>query len=421
VLLLERHALPLAVLELSLLHDRAQLDATEALALRFSVALTRGGDLQQDQELDGLGAALSAGSDGLRSWLRLELPADRLQQGLELLERLALRPGFPRAELRRLRKQWQRKQAQAARSAGRVLRRAEQLAVYGPGHPLGELATVRDYRRLRRRDLQRMWEQALDQDSALLVVAGDFDARQVLPQLEARFGALGGGAAQGNLAAPPVPGEPQVLLADYPGSGQARIVVSLPAPAPEDPDAPLAALVSQALGGHYTARLNTRLRLQQGLAYGASSALVSWPGHSRLRISTRVGAQQLGAAVRGLRQELQHCASQDAEAFDADELARSRAILLVEQARKLERSSTAMAQLGRLAALGQDEGHWQDWLARIEAADADELRRVAARICQPQAATWVLVGDRELLEPQLEEVGLFPTAIRSAQRVVEGP
>lgn len=115
----------------------------------------------------------------------------------------------------------------------------------------------------------------------LLVVAGDFQAKAMRQRIEK---ALGGWKASGSKiaevkAASRVPGG-RVLLVDKPGATQTYFWIGNVGVSRSDPDAVAIELVNTLFGGRFTSMLNTALRIESGLTYGARSnlAMLSQPG-----------------------------------------------------------------------------------------------------------------------------------------------
>src|SRR5262249_43074166 len=64
--------------------------------------------------------------------------------------------------------------------------------------------------------------------------------------------------------AAPRPGERRVVIVDKPDRAQAQVVIGHAGPAPSHPDAPSLSVAITALGGRFTARLVSEVRVKRG-------------------------------------------------------------------------------------------------------------------------------------------------------------
>ncbi len=428
VWLLQRPSSPLVRLEVLLLEDPQPLSRRQVLERWLAAALLDKGTREQgpsqiDARLDRLGARWDAGRSPLGTWLRVEAPATELDGLLELAADLLLRPRFPRRAAHSTIRRWRRSQALASSSPGRLLQRAELRAVYGEDHPLARLPIAVDYRRLGPRHLRRTHRRLLEQAGAVILLSGDTRIEPALAALERTLGTLGAPGRPAHLPAPEAPAKgPELVLVDDPGSRLVRVTISLPVPMASQEDHATAALLTQVLGGSATGRLDRRLRDDAGLVYGASAALQAWPGHARLRLQTRLHLAQAPQGLALLEEQLSGLTSEPGQpgAITAAELASARARLLFDAAADLDTLRATAGRQRELAWRGLGPSVGQAQLDALASLDLQALQRAAAAL-DPSQATWIVVGDRERLEPALERSGLAPTRLWSGQRAAEGP
>lgn len=399
--MLDRPDAPLVALELRLSLPPERVDPELHAALRLLPAVVDAGGVSAPDGLDAalqpLGASvLISGTDyGLR--LALVAPPEGFPEALALVAEALEAPAMPRRHLRVAVAAWREAEARKQRSFGVLLQRAERRAVYAEGHllarwpapdaPLGPAALRRAHGRL------------LAEAGAVVAVAGPVTSEEIAPAL----GFLGSGS--GTLSLPgsvaSEPGPAVVLLHDG-GARQVRVVVSYPVPA--EVTRAEAQLVADLLGGGPTARLEGQLREAQGLVYEARASLVTQPGHLRLRVTTRLDFADPGPGLTVLQAELAGLTT-----VGQDELQRARATRLFAVARELGSLEDTVARLSSQARLGEDPAALQAWLDAMALADPAALEGAAAAILAPESATWLLLGDAEVLDPLLDELGLAPT------------
>jgi len=193
-------------------------------------------------------------------------------------------------------------------------------------------------------------------------------------------------------------------LVDRPGAPQTVVLAASPVPTLSG--APRAArdLVTTALGGGFTSRLNQNLREKHGYTYGAGSRLREESGQSTLLVSTSVQTEVTGAALSEIRSELDGLSQTGLEPTEAA------------KARETERSGVAEAlstaasiadAMARAVVGGRPASFLTDEVAALDAADAAAAQAAATGgAYRFGALTLVLVGDRAKVLPQLEQAGL---------------
>jgi zinc protease len=166
-------------------------------------------------------------------------------------------------------------------------------------------------------------------------------------------------------------------------------------------------MLNAILGGSFTSRLNFNLREKNGFTYGASSsfAFLHHPGSFAVR--SAVFAESTAPAVREMLSELGGLRERPAS---AEEHAKARATLLMRVAESLSTTGGIAATFGEIGLYDLPLDEPLRFAAALERTTADDLRALAARYIDPDAASIVIVGDRAAIEPGLRALGL-PAAV----------
>lgn len=166
--------------------------------------------------------------------------------------------------------------------------------VYG-GHPYGNPVTGDEasLASITHDDVLHYYRQHFGGDRLILTVAGDFETAAMRSLIE---GALGDWEPAGSTleALPdpvPAPGG-RVLLVDKPGATQTYFWLGNLGVARGYPERAELDVANTLFGGRFTSMLNSRLRVESGLTYGAYSQLVlpTKPGTVSIRSFTRTEA-----------------------------------------------------------------------------------------------------------------------------------
>jgi len=254
--------------------------------------------------------------------------------------------------------------------------------------------------------LRKLAPAMLHPAAATIVVAGDFEADTLRAALERRFGGWKA-AAPAPPAAPPAlaaPGQRRFVMVDRPGAPQTVVLAA--SPVPTLAGAPRAArdLVTTALGGGFTSRLNQNLREKHGYTYGAGCRLPEESGQATFLVSTSVQTEVTGPALAEIRGELEGLSAkglEPAETVKARETERSGV------AEALSTAASIAGAMARAVVAGRPASFLADEVAALDAADAAAAQAAATGgTYRFDALTLVLVGDRARVLPQLEQAGL---------------
>lgn len=252
------------------------------------------------------------------------------------------------------------------------------------GHPYGTpvLGTARDLESIDRESLAEFQRRYYRSANALLVVAGDLGA-ETAERVEAEFGDLSSATIERPpVAAAPVPDGARRLERRHGEVG--RLLLALPAPAPEHPDHAGLRLLAILLGGGRTSRLYRTFVDVGQLCLAASCALAEAEVASHLACSFEMLPDGDPSEVeRRLADEL---ASLRELPIGDEELERGKQILLADWVFQLERIHE-QAITAALAIAQGDLEQPEKLVRRALECDAAELTRLAQRYLDPRAGS----------------------------------
>ncbi|RME20754.1 MAG: insulinase family protein [Deltaproteobacteria bacterium] len=182
------------------------------------------------------------------------------------------------------------------------------------------------------------------------------------------------------------------------------------------PEQPALELLHRALSAEYDSRLSRLLREERGWTYGVHGLLRLWPGHGVMEIRFAVDPAVLPEALAAVQGELRSVATAP---LDGGELEQARAALRREVVLRQLRLSRCAHQLAVMQAWGGAPDEDRRLLSAAAALTPGDVQRVAADL-QAAGVVWVLTGDRDAVEPRLDDSGWPLTAIRSARAIVDG-
>ena len=354
------------------------------------------------RQAETLGGDLTAASAFGSSELSLTVTTPRAGDALSLLADLVRHPTFPDAEFKRtlaekldgLRLQM----SQPGRVAGLAARRA-----WWGDSPYGASVTPASVGRITRADVQRFHERTYRPDIAAVVFAGDIDEATALALVMHRFGDWKAPAAAWPAAdlAPPASKAPALLSIDLGGVGQSGVVVAAPYVPVDAPTRYVAQVANAVLGGGYSARLNEEVRINRGLAYGASSRGDSQAAGGVVLAQAQTNNPTAGQVVELMRGELTRLGETPPP---ADELAARQASLVGGFGRQLDTTATLAGLVGRQWTRGLPIADLNVYTERVLAVTPAQVREFAATSWKAGALRVVVAGDQSQSAEGLKKV-----------------
>lgn len=354
-------------------------------------------DAEAFQEaVDFLGGTFQASAS--HRWISVqgEFLAESLEEGLELVADALVRPRLDAGEFA--------KERGLAVDAVRAAREQPSsiLGVYArawlfQGHPYARPAggDERSLEALGLEDVKAAAARQLGPARTRLVVAGDFDPDGLFKLLEKRFGAW----KQPTEAPPPVPPPraaeaTRVLLVSKPDSLQTYFRFGNLGLHWSDPDYPARMVANTILGGRFTSRLNTTLRIEKGLTYGAGSSFDDRLAGTFLvqtYTQTATSKECVELALEVYRRFV-------AEGITQEELDSARSYIQGQYAPdNVETAAQVAGMLLELDSAGLSPDLVTGLFGRLDALGLEAVNRVIRERFPSKALTWVLIGQAEAL------------------------
>lgn len=371
---------------------------------------------------DALGALISSGSTLDISYVKLNALKAKLAPSLALYADIVRRPNFPTPELERLKKLQlagiQQEKAQASGLARRLYTRL----LYGKDHayanPASGTGTEASVAAMQVEDLRAFYRRWLRPDNATLLIVGDTTLAEIRPLLEREFGSWKAPAEpppQKNLAAVALPAQPRLVMVNKTGAEQTLIMAAELAPPKSDPDDLALQLATTALGGNFVSRLNMNLREDKHWSYGAFATIGGAKAQRPFLAYAPVQSDKTLESLKEMQRELVDAAGGKPITRTETDFARDSLVLALPGDN--ETSAELAASYTTLLTYGLPDSYWNDLVGKLAALQPDAVNAAARRLVQPQALTWIVVGDLAKIEAPLRQ--LAPTLGITAVQVLD--
>ena len=381
----------------------------------FSTAMLQEGTANRTSqqiadEFEFMGSHLAAVNGRERTVLTAETLSRHLPKAMELMADVVQNPTFPEEEIDRVRSErltsLRRMRDDPTALAGRV---AAGL-IYGRessyGHPLSGNEDALEA--FSREHLVDFFLGNYNPESATLVAVGDVSLEEVVRLAEEY---LGNWKPQGPRSETleeatngSGPASTTLYLMDKPRAAQSVIRFGLAGVPRRHPDYPAMLLLNHLFGGQFTARLNLNLRQDKGYSYGYRS-WIEWHRQSSLLMAG--GSVQTDVTREAVQETLKefHDIGGGKPVTDV-EFQAAKAALLRQFPSSFENSWQVLEELVPLVSFDLPDDYYRAFPAEIEAVSLEDVRRVAQEHIDNNRLMLLVVGDRDVVEPGLREIGL---------------
>src|SRR5688500_9592367 len=365
----------------------------------------------------GANVGASASLDGGSAYL--SALKEKLDPSLDLFADMLRSPRFDDKEIERVRAQWLAGiKQEKARPQGAAMRVLPPL-LYGEGHayaiPFSGTGNEASIASLTRDDLVGYHRDWVRPDNATLVVVGDTTLAELTPLLEKHLGDWkSAGTGSSNVAIAPValPKAPRVYLIDQPGAVQANLYVGQLVPSTKDAGATKLEIANAVLGGEFSSRLNMNLREDKHWAYGSYSMVQNALGQRPWMAFAAVQIDKTAESLKEMQREINEYASGKAPPKPA-EVSKIQATEIRGLPGSFETASSVMGTIGGIVRYGRPDDYIVRRKAEIESLTPAQVA-AAAQAIEPDALTWVVVGDLSKIESSVRALNLGEVSVVDA-------
>jgi zinc protease len=408
-----RDALPM--LRLSLVFNagyaadpRDKLGTQSLMMALLTEGTTTRNSIQIAEEQERLGASVSAGASLDRTTLSLNALTPNLALSLDLLADIAKNPAFDPAELERLRAAQLNAIAQENTDPLGLARRTLLPRLYGDypyGIPFTGTGSLEVVKKLTREDLVAFHNTWLRADNAEIFAVGATTLAELLPLLEARFGNwkpsdIAKGSKNFNAKIPP--NAERIVLVNRPQSPQSLIYAGHVLDKAGSDD--LLALITgnDVLGGSFLSRINMDLREAKGWSYGARAGVTQLEQRVLYQLRAPVQADRTGASIAAIKAQMKSFVG--GKGVTPAELTRTINGSVRELPGSFEAAAAVLNQMEDDVLFKRPADYAETLAGRYRALDAAALDDAVRSAIDPDGFTWVVVGDKAKVLPQLKSL-----------------
>ena len=396
VLLMEKHGLPLISFQVIVKAGSAEDpggkegETSLAAALLRKGTKTRNAD-QFSAELDFIGGQFNTAGTTDSTSITAEFVKKDISKGLDLLADALLNPTFPQEEVAKLLKQRIDGVKAAKDQAQAVVGTYFNAYLYG-NHPYAR-STGGDERSLAgitREGIEKLYQSYYTPGNTILAAVGDFSTEEIEKRLTEKFGVWPVKQAPAIQLPDPAPVQgKRLLLIDKPDSTQTFYRIGNVGIARTNPDRVYLEVVNTLFGGRFTSMLNSELRVNSGLTYGAGSFFDRRKVRGPFVISSYTRNATTEKAIDMTLDVLKRLHE---KGVTEDELKSAKNYIKGQFPPTIETSDALASLLAQLEFYGLDEREINNFYSQIDAMTLADAKRVIQQYFPLDHLVFVLIG-----------------------------
>lgn len=403
VFVVRNNKLPQVAFNLLIDHDpvlegdkAGYVNATGELLRRGTTTRTKE---QLDEQIDFIGASLSASSSGVYA-SSLSRHKETL---MELMADVIKNPALKQEELDKIIKQTKSGIAAGKENPEAIAANVQAVLLYGKDHPYGEIVTEETVDNIKLGDAKNFYQTYFKPNVAYLAIVGDITKKEAEKLVKKHLGDWKRGEVPSHTYPDPKqPEKTQVSLVDRPTAVQSVVNVMHPVELePGAEDVIPARIMNEILGGG-DARLFNNLREDKGYTYGAYSSLSPDELAGKFTAKASVRNVVTDSAVAEFIKELNLIRT---EPVSSDELNSAKNYLSGSFARSLESPQTIASFALNIERYGLDKDYYRNYLKKVAAVKAEDVQAVAQKYVQPDKSYIMVVGNAGEVKEGLTRFG----------------
>ena len=389
--------------------DQFAVAGTASLAMNMLDEGTKNmTSLQINEQLQLLGASISAYSDLDFSYVSMNTLIPSLDASLELFSDIILNPAFPESEFERLQNEQivriQREKSQPFSMALRVMPQY----LYGEGHayslPFSGSGYEKTVSTLTREDMLDFYDRWIKPNNCTLVVVGDIELGDLTKKLETYFSKWEkGDVPQKNIAQVSSPSKNVLYLMDRPESQQSVIIAGELAVGYGQVSEISREAMMNIFGGQFTSRLNMNLREDKHWSYGAGGVVIGAKGQRPLVMYASVQTDKTSESVQEIMKETNMIVGD--KPITEEELQKVKINRILQLPGQWETNNAVSNSINEIVKYGLPDDYYQTYDANVRSLTLDQVRKTTKEMIIPNNFNWFMVGDKQKIISGLEKAG----------------
>ena len=382
-----------------------QLGLAALTASMMNEATTQSSNEELSNRLRKLGSSVQFGAGDDDTVMSIRSLSKNLDETLAVAAEMLLMPKFDTADFERVKSQYLQIIEHNKKEASVTANTIYQLLLFGKENSFAyaDIGTADSVHDLTLDDVIDFHSRHYSPGIASIIAVSDLRQEVLLAKLNVFGSWQGPDVATAELRPFPALGKTKIYLVDKPAAAQSQIRIgkrSLKYDATGE--FYRAGLMNFVLGGAFNSRINLNLREDKAYSYGARSRFKGGHDRGSFTASAGIRTDATGDGIVQFEDEIRAYAE---KGISEDELAFTRRALGQRDARRYETPSQKLSFLSRILEFDLDDDFVDTQNDILAAIGQEEISNLAARHLVMDDMIIVVVGDKAVILPQLEELG----------------
>ena len=352
-----------------------------------------------------LGSSVQFGADDDGTTLSIRSLSEHLDETLAIAAEMLLTPKFDVADFDRVKAQVSQFIEHNKKEAATTASTVYQLLLFGKENSFAypNIGIEETVANLTLDDVKAFHAEHYSPQIASIIAVSDQPQEVLLKKLAVFESWQGPEVTEADIQPFPELGKTRIYLIDKPGAAQSEVRIgkrSLKYDATGE--FYRAGLMNFVLGGTFNSRINLNLREDKAYTYGARSGFSGDDQYGRFTASAGIRTDATGDGIVQFENEIRGYAE---EGISEEELAYTRRALGQRDARRYETPVQKLAFLSKILEFDLDDDFVEVQNEILAAIGQEELNQLASKHLTMDDMIIVVVGDKQAILPQLEELG----------------
>lgn len=358
-----------------------------------------------DQTLEAVGASVETGFDLLSGTARVNVLSEYTELGLKVLADVLRTPVFDQDKIDLAKVQTRTGISRRNDDISGVALREYRKLIFGKDSPYARHPEYATIDAIERDDLVKFHGTWVKPENVQMAIWGDFDRKELLSMINQYFGDW----KRGSVEVPPPPKvdydwRSKLYYVEKTDVEQSYIRMGHLGGLVSDPDYADRIVMNSILGGGFGSRVTNEVRVKLGLAYMAGGRLISnfsYPGYFFMLASTKPGS-----TIQATKAMIEQIKSMQTDAPTEEEMQKGKDGYLNSFVFNFDTRSEVLNRMMTYDFHGLPEDFLQQEKEKVEHVSPEAVMAAANANLQPDNMIVLLVGNKELFDAPMEELGL---------------
>lgn len=411
VYLLEQHEVPLINVTLTV-KSGAVADPKAGLAVITAENLLLGTQKlnreEFEQSLDFVGAQIGTSTNLERTRLSASFASKDIDTILPLISDSVLMPAFSKEEFDKFKQRYLSELERLRERPNAVIKSYFDAMLY-KGHPYANQirGNIESVSSIELEDLKAFHSRWYTPKNTALVIAGDIDVKAIKQKAKKLFDEWKGDNYAVEIPSIlPKPQINEVLLVNKSDATETQVIIGGPGISREHPDYTAIYVVNTLLGGRFSSWLNTELRINSGLTYGARSRFDSKALGGSFYMSTSTKTETTEEAIDLMLKTYTQLLEKGVDKATLDS---AKAYVKGQYPPEFETSGQLSRLLSDMFIYGYDEKRINTFSKRVDQLDIVKSQEIIKNYFPKDKLQFAVVGKAEAIQKALEKYGRVKT------------